>query len=496
MNLVNWSKKITAALQQAVYEPENPYNPIRWDGENDQWILVKLSDTEHKEMLSALYNGALLTYGDDASRVLWHWLKHVEYPYMFCDLIAACIEQAIGTDNDLDLALYHWLISRLQRSIGSGDDLDILLNRSGAGGGSGGAGGVPGADGDLVVVSACDPDVMYGFTRQLVSWIDFMIRDLFEALEALTNFLEFWAAVTDGVPLLGGATDLVEAIQDSFYDAYLANHTEALEVQYACDLFCIAMSRNCVLTWEDVTRYFAEKMEVTFTDTLEVIFEILVTGTFSSEQYVAMFFHLVSEIIYKGGSWIGVDLETIKRFVQSFLNDPDSDWETLCDECPQGWHAHWDVAASSGGWTLQPGFVVGQWIDGAGWRTSNAHLEDYYQTRCQIRQTIATPVTFHLTRLQVNIASVSYHTDMAVGEWSVATSPLYAAPVAVKPDGAGEHSHNYDHEYVDAAVFYVDFRSNHGFSYGGQMTIDTIDVWGTGTPPQEFIDNADLFEYT
>jgi hypothetical protein len=167
----------------------------------------------------------------------------------------------------------------------------------------------------------------------------------------------------------------------------------------------------------------------------------------------------------------------------------------LCDECPVSWRARWDLTLGDGGWAVPIDFPVGVYVGAVGWRTSNYYGAGEYNTRCYIQQSFDSPATFTVTKMSTHVASVTYQAALANGSWTCAIPPHYDQPIMVKPDGTGTHERTFDTDYEDAEVFRFDFRTNNGNEYGGQMTIDVIEIYGTGDAPQEFIDNATEFEY-
>lgn len=455
-------------------EPANEYNPITWAEEDPQWILFRLTAAEFKEILSALITGATVVYPEKSHAVVWHFLRDVEFPYMLCDLIAECIRNSIGTGNALDDALNDWWDNQ------QGDK----------------PGGIPQASEDMLGLSPCDLDTLYGHCRQLVDWMDSAIRDLFEAIEAFTNFLEYWSAFADKLPILGWAVDLAEAIQDSFYDAYLLNHTEQLEVEYACDLFCIALSHDCKLTWEDVELYFAEKMQFDPNDTLRILVQIMLTGTFSAEEYVAMFYHLLAVVVYKGGTWIGLDLDAITGLMQSFANDPDPDWEFVCDTCG-AWRATYDYVLDDCNFVIPTfgGNPSAVYDPGNGYRATN-WIEPGQQekvTRCLIQLPITSDV--EITRAEITVPEWTSGGGFNNGEWIVAFANQYSEPLVSHPtSGQGDHARSYNLE-LSSLGNTVDVRCTNRNRYGGAALVSKLVIWGTGEPPDEIVDNATEFTY-
>jgi hypothetical protein len=484
MPLISWSPKKESEQNQAIYEPENEYAPIRWDGIEDQWILVKLTLDEHKEMLSALHAGATLIYGNDANRVVWHWLKQIEYPYMFCEKMAACILAAIGTDNALDEALYLWLVSQLEESLGSGDSLDQILQKMKDAASSGSS--VAASKTPLISNPTCDRDLLYGYTRQLVEMMNSLITDAFQIFEVITNTIEFVQSVTDAIPILTNITDIISYMQDTLVEAYLANYDLANSTEYACDLFCLALETDCTLTWDDLLRYFAGRVDKITTGDIFNMMAAIAVGGYVGDEYVHICHYMLAGILSRGGDWLGISLVQIQQLSQAFFNDPDPDWETQCDECPQGWRATFDFTDSACGFS--PG-SWGTYIADTGFRTTNFDGT----TRCVISLGFASE-TVHLTQVKATWLNWSYGgTQWFNNLWTAAFCARYSEPILVYPqDGDGEHTRGFSFDQEDDIS--LDFRTSR-VGTGGAATLTKLIVSGVGTPPDAIVNNATLFEY-
>lgn len=281
------------------------------------------------------------------------WLETLEatlnMPCNICDLFAECLENMQPGDALYD-ALRDWLAGAMQN-----DETirEIIEN------GSTGTGAHPGANTGLI--SECDNDLLFGFSLQLVQWMNRRIVDVFELLETATNFIEFLSAVTNLIPILSQALDYVEFLQDVGMDNYLAGYNQTLENQYACDIWCYAKNHGCKITWKELTEYFLNKLFIDLADNdVFDILSVLASGVWNGDEFVHVMMATFCAVIHFGGEWELWSLGDIQNVVESMWNDPNPDWAVLCDPCASTpWTVRYDFGVEDPkGWTVD----VGRWF--------------------------------------------------------------------------------------------------------------------------------------
>jgi hypothetical protein len=226
----------------------------------------------------------------------------------------------------------------------------------------------------------CDNDIIYGMTVQLVEFADRLIKDLLEGIKA-SNLSG------DNIGFLIGAIPVVETLPiDELFElgyklandmevAYLSASTELLKTEIACELFCIAQANDCVLTLEMVRDYFQTKADVVFSYDNPLSFAIdFITGVFVGNAVYYGMNILFFQIMAFGGKFLEYLFEDYLRVINSMFNDPNPDWATECDECPDIWEYVFDFSVDDGDFepltlAVSPN-LFGTWT-GASWSTQD-----------------------------------------------------------------------------------------------------------------------------
>lgn len=296
-----------------------------------------------------------------------------------CQEIADCL-------SDSDSPAYDVLINAIQTGVGGGSGSNTQSPVF-----TGDSSGVGGQQDRTLAKDECDSDLVFGFCTQLVDLLNSTIEDLFQIVEAGSNIAERAGIVVENIPFVNQAIDVADQIAEEGFENYSAYYTETLRNQFRCDLFCMMMDKpDCHLMFSEMANYFiglggGSVSNVAVGVALESLAEGLIAG--SSTVY-AMHAILCTALQY-GSDFMGINTGQLQKLCQSFLNDPDSDWTTLCDDCPQ--------CASSGdfNFTTEQCFEIGNvdggvnptsngvWVDGTGFvsvQTSggSATIEIYY----------------------------------------------------------------------------------------------------------------------
>jgi len=181
-------------------------------------------------------------------------------------------------------------------------------------------------------IETCDKDYLFGFTLQLVQFINRVITDCFQQLEALTNFVEFFQALADGIPYLTQFTDMLALFQSNIYENYLASYDVDYENGLACELMCHAFLNNCELTWELLLEILHGRTSQDWQNlTPRDFFAALFGGSWGGDLYADVGFYLFAYVLAQSQEFFGIRLEHVQSLSTALLNDPNEDWAILCD---------------------------------------------------------------------------------------------------------------------------------------------------------------------
>jgi len=284
---------------------------------------------------------------------------------------------------------------------------------------SGTAENVTNLSGELVDNPAgCDNDIIFGMCVQLVEFADRLIKDLFENLAAANlasvnvGYLISLVPVVESLPL-DEAFQLADKLVNDMEVAYLSASTQLLKDEIACDLFCLAQDNNCVLTLEMVRDYFQDKANIvfTYTDVLSFLIDFI-NGTFVGNAVYYGMNILFFQIFAFGGKFLDYLFTDYLRVINSMYNDPNSDWTTICDDCPTDWTWTSDFANSENIWEVNPSSFGDRavWTNGIGYEYADVQIAsspNRYMRMAQIRTSVFTTPT--------NITKVEFTFDLTKG---------------------------------------------------------------------------------
>lgn len=289
--------------------------------DNDEIVTITLtvSLNEFVALASAIDAGRDLAYGDKSIELWQIWIKAVN-TLSLCQQIADCIESSQAVKD----ALTEFVRDDLPQDSGNTGtglklpDETLLQN----------------------MVNGCDNDNLYAATTQLVDFVNVGIVDFLQIVEEGTGRLERMNVAVSAIPIIGilpvdEALLFLDQIIQNFMDNYVAQYTQEIRDEYACELFCIAKP-NCELTFKDMADYFSGKAGATFDAiTLAEALDWFIFGTWSGDLIVHGMHALFCWAIVWGSEFFGVNLNRIVRIVQAASNDSDPDWEIECDDCPE-----------------------------------------------------------------------------------------------------------------------------------------------------------------
>jgi hypothetical protein len=309
-----------------------------------QPLVLMLTADEYLDMFSALLLGTDLLWGSVGQQIQWNLWKAAKMENQFCTSMIACLE---SETSGVSSAFADWLIGQIQNN----SEVQNVLD------GSGGDQSTPVEANSTKLGAECDLDLLFGFTKQLTQMMNSVVVDFYQKLEEKSNFLEALPIISQEVSAFSYFVEWVEFLLNSVRDAYLSNYDLAYENEIACELFCLAQDNpDCSLTWYEVTNYFAGRIGATSAlETLSDLLVFLVAGSWSGTQFCDLSLMAFAFIMRIGAEWSGIDLNALQLIVNSFFNDPDSDWMTLCD-CGYVFFYEYDQAYQNG---FNP--TQGQW---------------------------------------------------------------------------------------------------------------------------------------
>lgn len=221
--------------------------------------------------------------------------------------------------------------------------LQTFMNNNGYGSGS----GTPSTDSvyqqnprilDGSLIAWCDNDNLFGGITQMIAFINARIVDFIEQAEVLSNTIERTQLAIQAIPIVNELPfDELVAFTDQIFEelaeGYVAAYTVDWVDEVRCDLFCLVKD-TCELDFQTFADYFYSRIGETRVDEAFVeAIQWLLTGTFTGEQIADAFFGLVCSALAYGSRVFGINIGGLATSLTAAMNDPDSDWTILCDEC-------------------------------------------------------------------------------------------------------------------------------------------------------------------
>ena len=399
-----------------------------------------------------------------------------------CTDVWACL----GITGTPPTDLVEWLVDQIN------ENGDIITGIDSRGGGS-----VPAPTILTDAGIGCDLDDLYGFCLQLVQFMNRAIEDAYELLELKTNPFEFAQAATKEMSYVGLVVDFIAYLQDSIIEAYLANYDEDLEVEYACALMCVALeNEDCSLSWLDVYQYFMGRFGAEFADTTVTdLLTFIVAGSWSGSEFCDASFATFANILYMSGEWFGITLERVQQFWATWLNDPNSDWESLCT-CQKRWYAEFDFTTSQCGFTIEAGtYSAGVGLVAGAYTVGDP---DSMRALGYLTTSSAAQVTQH----ELDVSAYTAGTwEGSASLWALSINSRYtgselATRTELQAGGIGTYNETVSYT-VAAGTIRLDGRASRTDSQpSGALTLSRLKLWGSGTAPDELISSATTFEYT
>lgn len=324
------------------------YNDIVLDaGENN--LVLKVTEQQYVELLSAALNGVYVTYPDNWLEVLYPLIKAGKLS--FCDEVLSCIQ----TNEAIQQAIAMYS-NTYYPPIDAGEVQSIL-------------------DSDFVQGQPdCDNDKLFGMTTGLTDLLNQLSEDLLELLVNAPAAIGRLGDLIEAIPGVGelpfdDMLQFAEKLAVQVNNAYQAAYDTQIRDDFRCGLFCIA-EPTCSLTIEQARDFFKDQIVASVSDTnFENVVNDILANNWLGEQSIYVMHWLILDTIIFGGEFLGIDHNRILTQVAALFNDPDSDWNILCD-C-QEWEytfdfvnvdysAYWEAIDAS----YVPVWTDGSWIEG------------------------------------------------------------------------------------------------------------------------------------
>lgn len=321
-------------------------NPVLFTEDTDYNLVLTVTPEQWTRLYSAATAGAELLYPDESIDVVFPLRRAADCMPTFCEAVQDCVESNINIQLTLISITNYW---------GSeGEDGE----------------NPPVIETNPTIAEDCNLDNLFGACTQFVDLIDQTITDIFEIIEAVTNGVEAANEILEAIPglnFLASVFDIVNLIQETLAENYAAEYTASVRNDLRCALFCVSQE-DCTLDWMKIADTLATLTgQSVLTIDLEDFVEFISQGVWSGVEIVYASFWFVVGMMSYGGAVLGITADQLVKLSSSFLNDPDSDWSTLCAVC--GWQTVLDLTASSTGTEAgeEAGQVAAYYSAGNGW---------------------------------------------------------------------------------------------------------------------------------
>jgi len=350
------------------------------------YALFWFTNETFTQVLSALWNGAILTYPEQAYQVIWYFLQNVEVPVQLCEQVALCF----ANDEEFRQSVVN--------SLSIDPSFTQVINNISTT-------GTPMTQPQIeaVVGDNCDEDVLFGGIVVLIDQMNTNNLDFMQVFEVATNLVERASALVAAVPIFETLPfdDLIEFVDRFFneiYENYEAEVTTSLLNEYKCDLFCIALgNEGCGFTYETLYNYFKARVDGAFTiDSLfQVVIEALASGSYSGSLIADFMYMLQIQVMRSASNFLGVNVLALQTSYNIGALTPDHSWALIPCDCAPPPEGCVDFTSEEGDWEVFD--IATTWISGQGYRGS-FYAPIYYVAQI-VRPASATTITDVTVRL-------------------------------------------------------------------------------------------------
>lgn len=333
------------------------------------WYVLCLTGQEMIDLQSLIALGAPIAFPETYNDTIQTYMQLTQFPNEIpegscmdlCQLIIDCI-------NDTEALQELIQITGRGSGMDGTSDTDTVI------------------EGTLVIgdTTGCDTDKLFGAITGMVDLMNATAEDIIEIWNAAVNDAARIGDMIEAIPIIGEAPfddilQMSETFLQDLADNYLASYTVALRNEYRCDLLCL-MIDDCNFTLLDVYDYFNDRLTVplSLTDVNSFV-SLMITQPDTGTLLVDAFHTFMIATVIFGGEVAGIDQDLLVKMVSALFNDPDNDWDGLCDDCL--WTYTIDFTADDG---IADGFdqTVGEgWVNGLGYKSlhlASPNLESNY----------------------------------------------------------------------------------------------------------------------
>lgn len=189
------------------------------------------------------------------------------------------------------------------------------------------------------VTDTCVEDNLFGGVTSIIRQMNTNNTDFFEKIEAGTNPIERAALIVSAIPIIetlpvDEIVEFTDQIIENIFENYDAEYTTALEDEYRCDIFCLALEApDCSVTFDMLFEYFSGRLggAITIESILAEGIAFVAAGTWSGTEIVDAMM-LAQVVLWRAASnFLGINIRTLQTVGLLGQNNPDPDWSILCD---------------------------------------------------------------------------------------------------------------------------------------------------------------------
>lgn len=347
----------------------------------------------------------------------------------------------------------------------------------------------------------CSNDAAFGMSVAIVDSINEAVTEVLEAIEILTNPLELVAELADNVPgfgVLAAGGDVINWIQDTAKENYDAAWSTVVRDELACRIWC-EFKADCDLSFDTIWGVYLDESGIvppTETDLeswLLWLIDIIFIDNLQTVSTVSLLGLLAMRYGGKFGEFV-LGIRSLQMIMRLSEDETNSDWDILCDDCPNIWCVDTDFTINDGGWVLPPSPPHGAGIyGGSGW----AH-DDIILPSGQRRRTVHIEHPFTSSE----ITTVKMIADFTIGFYQNTGA---AVVIALVDTGSGTNVYQKDnteaaqgtnitYEWNDPAGETADkirlfFRSSYDddspYVFEGNVLLKSVQICGQDPQPPE-----------
>lgn len=319
--------------------PSSGYSPFYFPPEGAK-LVFEFTQESFLRVLSALINGAALTYPDDWIQVVWDFLRNVEYPVSLCDEIAAALltcedvqlalATLIGTNEPIREAISDLVVTTVTTDPDINSYITNVFERL-----------TPGQITGVIAGGDCDLSVVAGRAIAIVERLDTNNTDALEILEIGTNDEERLAQIISAFPGFGilpldEILDFGQDVLEDFAENYAAASTFERKDEFAEDIYCLMQANeNCDITWQELFDFVKSKVPTAPFDiavTIGDILQFVGDGDFNNDDLLFYGMMLVQlATITASQNFNGLTAPSLSAITRDAT--PSSRWNDW-DDCP------------------------------------------------------------------------------------------------------------------------------------------------------------------